>query len=67
LKSRRKEEQERFRLPFLSLGGVGILSGLTRDTVFQLVKKGCLNPQWNSEGKMIFKRKEILRWLGETR
>lgn len=66
MKPRRKEEQERFRLPFLSLGGVGILSGLGRDTVFQLARKGVLNPQWNSEGKMVFKRKEILRWLGET-
>jgi hypothetical protein len=59
------KKPEAFRLPFLSLDGIAALSGLTRDTVFQLAQKGVLNPEWR-EGKMVFKRKEIDRWLRES-
>ncbi len=52
-------------LLFLSLGGVAVLNGLDRDTIFPLTKKGVLNSVRNSEGKMIFSRKEITRWMRE--
>ena len=52
-------------LLFLSPGRVALLSGLDRDTIFPLTKKGVLNPVWNSEGEMIFSRKEIARWMRE--
>lgn len=59
-------KRERFSLPYLTLGKLARFLGLTPDTVWLLVKKGCLNPQRDREGKMIFKRNEVERWIREV-
>lgn len=58
-----KREDDRFTLPFFNIGGVAALAGLTPDTVFLLIKKGCLTPHRNLDGKMLFKRGDIERWM----
>ena len=58
-------EDEKFRLPFFSLGGIALVAGLEPDTVFLLVKKGVLTPQRDSNGKMLFKRADVVRWVKE--
>jgi predicted DNA-binding transcriptional regulator AlpA len=62
--ARRKEYQK--PSPFVSLGALALLSGLTRDTIFFLVEKGVFTPTYNEAGKMLIKRSEILRWLREN-
>lgn len=47
----RKAEQEGFRLPFLYLGGVALVAGLTPDTVFLLVKKRMPHPSVEFTGQ----------------
>lgn len=61
----RKDEEDRFRLPFFNIGGIAALSGLEPDTVYWLIQKGVFTPQRNSDGKMIFARADVLRWLEE--
>jgi hypothetical protein len=60
---RRKEYQE--PSPFVSLGALALLSGLTRDTIFFLVEKGVFTPVYNEAGKMLIKRAEVVKWLNE--
>ena len=62
---KRKDEEDRFTLPFFNIGGIAALSGLTPDTVFLLIKKGVLTPQRNLDGKMIFKRGDVEKWIRE--
>ena len=51
--------------PYLALGTVAALGGLTRDTVFFLIEKGVFSPVYNEAGKMLIKRSEVLRWFNE--
>lgn len=52
---------KRFKLPYLSLIAVARYLGLTPDTVFWLTKKGVFNPEWDKEGKMVFRTAEVIR------
>jgi hypothetical protein len=60
----RKDEEDRFRLSFFNIGGIAALSGLLPDTIFLLTKKGVFNPL-RKDGKMIFKRGDVERWIRE--
>lgn len=62
----RKDEEDRFRLPFLTLGGVAALAGLDRDTLWLLAQKGVLTPSDYGGGKMLFRREDISKWLREN-
>ena len=52
--------------PYLALGTVAALGGLTRDTVFLLCRKGVFRPLRNENGKMLIRRAEVMRWLREN-
>ena len=66
MNSPRDRQDERWKVnPFLALGTIAAISGLTRDTVFLLVEKGVFNSLRNSDGKMLIKRAEVLKWLNE--
>lgn len=51
--------------PYLALGTVAALGGLTRDTVFLLCRKGVFRPLRNKAGKMLIPRGEVLAWFRE--
>ena len=62
----RERQDERWKVnPFLALGTVAVLGGVTRDTVFFLIEKGVFHPLRNENGKMLIKRAEVLKWLQE--
>lgn len=48
--------------PYLSLGRIARLSGLSRDTVFLLSRKGVLAPV-NTHGKLLFRKRDVFEWL----
>ena len=60
-----KLNKKGFDLPYLTIGRLARILNLTPDTIFWLCKKGCFGSE-RREGKMVFARKEILRWLRET-
>lgn len=60
-----RSDRKNYKSPFLSLGGVAFLSGLDRDAVFMLTRKGVLQPVFNKDDKMLFERNDIFRWLRE--
>jgi hypothetical protein len=63
---RDKRQKNETLLPYLTLGRLARFLDLTPDIVYLLVKKGCLSAQRNSEGKMVFKRNDVIRWMRET-